>query len=303
MKRFFIALIFLILCVAFGIAQPVINARVDKSDIHIGDRIELTLTVEGKDEVMFPEKPEDMGVFSLASSRPVKEGLIKPRTIGRVYVLSVYTTGAQEIPPVEVMYRGRNTEGEWQTTKSPPVKIEVKSLLTGDDTDIKDIKGLAAFGSSVGVFFRNILILAAVAGVIWALWQRYKRRFLITEINIKPADVIAHEELDRLKEMHLPEKGLIKEYYFRLSGIVRQYIEDRFRYRAPEMTTEEFMESIKRSSEIRDDHRNLLKDFLSQSDMVKFAKYGPTPKETEESFELAERFVDQTRRREEEGEE
>jgi len=38
-----------------------------------------------------------------------------------------------------------------------------------------------------------------------------------------------------------------------------------------------------------------LKDFLSQCDMVKFAKYGPTQLEMLDSFSSAERLVDQTK--------
>ncbi|MFC1480537.1 hypothetical protein ACFL5Y_03735 [Candidatus Omnitrophota bacterium] len=100
--------------------------------------------------------------------------------------------------------------------------------------------------------------------------------------------------------MDLPGQGRIKEYYVRLSDIVRHYLEDRFSFRAPEMTTEEFMERVKNSSEMLKKHKELLGDFLSHCDMVKFAKYGPTSLEMLDSFQSAERLVDQTRIREEE---
>jgi hypothetical protein len=111
----------------------------------------------------------------------------------------------------------------------------------------------------------------------------------------KLAHEIAYEELAKLKAMDLPAKGMIKEYYIRLSDIARRYIENRFSYRAPEMTTEEFLNYIKISGELGPEHRDLLKNFLTQCDMVKFAKYGPTPLEILDSFKLAEKFVDQTK--------
>ena len=114
------------------------------------------------------------------------------------------------------------------------------------------------------------------------------------------------EELNRLfdviqelKGQDLPGKGLIKEYYTRLSDIVRRYLENRFSFRAPEMTTEEFMENIKNSSVLVEEHKELLKEFLSHCDMVKFAKYGPTPIEMLDSFKSAESLVEQTRLEEE----
>jgi hypothetical protein len=65
------------------------------------------------------------------------------------------------------------------------------------------------------------------------------------------------------------------------------------------MTTEEFLEAVKGSSELEQEHKEILKDFLSRCDMVKFAKYGPTPIEILDAFKAAERLIEQTREEEE----
>ncbi|MDD5634688.1 MAG: hypothetical protein PHW46_05385, partial [Candidatus Omnitrophica bacterium] len=129
--------------------------------------------------------------------------------------------------------------------------------------------------------------------MIW--YANKKEMFGKRTKKIKSADEIAYEQLTILKNKELPKKGLIKEYYTELSDIIRHYLENRFNFRAPEMTTEEFLESVKRSPELSIEHRGLLQDFLSQCDMVKFAKYGPTQLEMLDSFKAAERFIDQTR--------
>jgi hypothetical protein len=98
--------------------------------------------------------------------------------------------------------------------------------------------------------------------------------------------------------MDLPGKGQVKEYYTRLSDIVRHYLENRFSYRAPEMTTEEFLSFVRGSSRLAGKHKELLADFLSKCDMVKFAKYGPTPIEILDSFKAAESLVEQTKEEE-----
>ena len=69
------------------------------------------------------------------------------------------------------------------------------------------------------------------------------------------------------------------------------------------MTTEEFMIALKASPEVASEHKKLLKEFLSHCDMVKFAKYGPTPLEMVDSFNSALNLVEQTRLVEEEEEE
>jgi hypothetical protein len=65
------------------------------------------------------------------------------------------------------------------------------------------------------------------------------------------------------------------------------------------MTTEEFLSTIKDSRAFKDEHRELLKEFLSNCDMVKFAKYGPTSLEVLDSFKAARHLVDETKHEEE----
>jgi len=117
----------------------------------------------------------------------------------------------------------------------------------------------------------------------------------VPQIPPRPAHEIAYEQLKELKRMDLPGQGRIKEYYTILSDIIRHYLENRFLLRAPEMTTEEFIQEAGRSPKIGAEQKKLLKEFLSHCDMVKFAKYGPTLLEMLDSYREAENFIDQTR--------
>jgi hypothetical protein len=86
----------------------------------------------------------------------------------------------------------------------------------------------------------------------------------------------------------------MKDFYSTLSDIVRRYLEDRFRLRAPEMTTEEFLLVTSRDGRLAAGHRRLLGDFLTESDLVKFARHVPTLSDGERAFEAARRFVTDT---------
>jgi len=275
-----------------------LTAEVNKDEVHIGDRIELDVTAKnsGKSDLLFPESPE-VGEFSLISSSSVKAGWPSKKTIGRVYVMSIYTTGTHVIPPVSVQYKEKGST-EWSIGQTPQVPINVLSLLTGEEKDIRDIKGLAGLRFSGSRLMLIILILTIAAALIAFFWIRHKLLLLEEERRFRPAHVIAYEELTELKEEHLPDKGLIKEYYSRLSDISRHYLENRFLYRAPEMTTEEFLTSIKSAKDLDSEQKKLLGQFLSHCDMVKFAKYGPTPIEVLDSYKSAEDLVDQTKEEE-----
>ena len=52
---------------------------------------------------------------------------------------------------------------------------------------------------------------------------------------------------------------------------MRRYLEDRFELRAPELTTEEFLDVAGSANRLSHDHQSLLRDFLRQADLVKFA--------------------------------
>ncbi len=279
-----------------------ITAAVEEKEFHIGDRIKLTLIAEntGGFEILFPDKPENPGDFSFIESYPVEARWPRKPVTGREYVLSIYDAGTHVIPPIPVGYR-RAGETDWRTAESPQVPVEIKSLLTGEDKDIRDLKGLIVYGSDLGKMILIIAIIFAVFSISWAIWLRRKKLILAGEDRRrKTAYEIAYQQLKELEKLNLPAKGLIKEYYTGLSDIIRRYLENRFSFRAPEMTTEEFMEAIKNSQALTEEQKELLKEFLSNCDMVKFAKYGPTPLEMLDSFHAAERLVDQTRLLEEE---
>jgi hypothetical protein len=77
---------------------------------------------------------------------------------------------------------------------------------------------------------------------------------------------------------------------------VRHYVEAGFHLRAPEMTTEEFLTTLKKSDDLNDDQKTLMRDFLSRCDMVKFAKHLPDEKEIVSSYESAKKFVNETKK-------
>lgn len=287
-----ILVLVLFLALVPGVTEALeVTAKVDKEEINVGDRVILSVNIEKAAgyEVLFPETPDNPGEFSFIESHSFKNKWKKE------YVFTIYDVGTRVIPPIKIQYKGLKQD-EWLVLESQQMPIEVKSLLTDTDMDIRDIKGLVDVRMNrilpVIIFFALIVIIA----VGWIFWRnRLKQKVLERDVVKKSAYEIAYEELDVLKKKDLPGKGFIKEYYTGLSDIMRHYIENRFCLRAPEMTTEEFLIAVKVSSEMTREHKGLLREFLSCCDMVKFAKYGPTPLEIIDSLCSVERFLDQTR--------
>lgn len=143
----------------------------------------------------------------------------------------------------------------------------------------------------------------AVAAVVLLLLLRYRRRRLLA---IVAAPVSAHEwarsQFARLVSDDLIGKGHVQEFHYRVSDIVRGYIERRFRLSAPEMTTEEFLASAANDRRFAVDSTQRLGRFLTACDLVKYACRKPGQAESDGVLRAAQDFVERTRVREEDKE-
>jgi hypothetical protein len=163
---------------------------------------------------------------------------------------------------------------------------------------LKDIKPPVYFSAD----YRFILVIAALLFACLLIYIAYlfiRKKKSQTGQNASYQAIPAHERayaaLRQLKAKDLARLGLVKEYYFILSGIVRHYLEDRFFIRAPEMTTEEFLNFMRGSDILTGAQKNIVKDFLSHCDMVKFARYSPPGEEIEYSMSAAYKLIDETK--------
>ncbi len=160
---------------------------------------------------------------------------------------------------------------------------------------LRDVKSPVDFPPGYFFLYVFLFVIIVVAGIL--LIRFFIRKFAKkkTEALVPPSPwEVAYESLAKLKDDNLLAQSRIKEYYIRLSGIVRHYIEDRFDVKAPEMTTEEFFFSLKTAQCLSGAQKDALKEFLNCCDMVKFAKYASNDREIEQSFVSAKRLVDET---------
>lgn len=278
---------------------------IDKETIYIGDKIKYFIEVEtGKDiEVSLPEFGENLSEFSIKDFDSSESGLFGTKTFKQWYILDTFETGKFTMPAVVVKYRTKGEE-EWQEVLADEVNIEVLSSLDEKalEGDIKDIKGPVSYWDKTYIYI-ILGIVTAIALILSIIIYLQKRRKTIeVAIPTVPAHEIAYEALKKLMVKDYLSTGKVQEFYFELSNIARHYIENRFQLKAPEMTTEEFLLTLKESAVLNSEQKSLVKDFLSHCDMVKFAKYLPQKNEIDASYESAKNLVDQTRERTSTGE-
>ena len=112
---------------------------------------------------------------------------------------------------------------------------------------------------------------------------------------VKSAYEIAMGRLTLLLEQPLPSGTEADTFFVELSGIVREYLENRFQLSAPELTTEEFLDEASTSRDLSRPHQQLLRDFLRRADLVKFAGLQPRGEDVVQSLSAAEKFLAETR--------
>ena len=273
---------------------------IDKEAIYIGDKIKYFIEVEkGKDiEVSLPDFGENLSEFSIKDFDTSESGYFGKKTLKQWYILDTFETGKFTIPAVVVKYRATGEE-EWKEILADEVNIEVLSSLDEKalEGDIRDIKGPVSYWDKTYIYI-ILGIVAAIALILFIIIFLQKRR-KTKEVFIPtvPAHEIAYEALRKLMVKDYLSTGKVQEFYFELSNIARHYIENRFQLKAPEMTTEEFLLTLRESEVLNPEQKSLVKDFLSHCDMVKFAKYLPQKNEIDASYESAKNLIDQTRER------
>ena len=160
---------------------------------------------------------------------------------------------------------------------------------------LRDVKAPVDYPFSFPILVVFTLLGLAVIIFFIVFWLKRKHpKKIVPEVTMTPWDK-ALDSLEGLRISNFLSIGKFEKYYLILSGIVRTYCEERFHIHAPEMTTEEFLSSLRDSSELQDKHKETLKEFMISCDMVKFAKYTPQVAEAQKSFELAKRIVEETK--------
>lgn len=265
--------------------------------------LELSAEIKSDYQVQFPALPEVLTQFRIhhRDDRPETVSEDGMMIKSYQYRLEPLELGPCEIPALTFHFERKETPEENSaaagTLTTEPVWIEVITSLPADPNafaiaDIDEVVEMKAnyfwLWTALGVAF--LLGIGIWIGVLI-------RPPKTTEIRrvYKSAHAIAFERLKAIAAENLVEQGRIKEFYEKLSTCLRHYIENRFQLRAPEQTTEEFLEQLKTSDALRLEHKQQLQKFLEHSDLVKFARYEPNPEQINESLTMAEEFVEKTK--------
>jgi hypothetical protein len=133
-----------------------------------------------------------------------------------------------------------------------------------------------------------VLLLAAIAiGLI--LFFVLRKKTVVPPPPVPP-HVRAKQKLKEALELIAQPKP----FCIAVSDTLRFYLEERFKFHAPERTTEEFLHELQATNRLLPAQKESLGEFLKRCDLVKFAQYEPREPELMGLHESAVRLVEET---------
>ena len=279
-----------------------VHVRADKSTMTIAETVllELVAAVEPGYEVQMPKVDKVLESFGIVDWDNLGDKLDETGNVVSTYQyrLEPFLSGTYPIPAFTFEFHDVNSpeENKYELT-TEAIEIEVTSLLDDQRAelkieDIEDVVEIPKAPSFWWAWALGVIAVLAAAGT-W-LWLRRKRVKELVRI-FKPAHELAYERLRILVREDLVGAGRIKEFYERISDVLRHYIEHRFSLRAPERTTEEFLYELASTNVLPESDKENLAQFLQHCDLVKFARHEPTAEQIQETFDLVKTFIEKTK--------
>lgn len=301
MKRIFI-IIALAVCTLASMAKVNVEARIDSLEMVIGQQTDVTVTVTAKegDQVEFPNfKPLQQitpGV-EVVETGPVttKDDSDGRCLFQRTYTLTSFDGKLYYLPPFGVKVNGKEYKSKSLALKV--LEIEVDTTNVDKFFGPKDVQDNPFSWEEWSVIFWLSLLMLAMISVAYYLYLRLRdNKPIVAKIRIVKR-LLPHQkamkEIEAIKADKMVTSENQKEYYTKLTDTLRKYIEERYGFRAMEMTSSEIIDRLTETQDSKAlDELRLL---FNTADLVKFAKYSTLINENDMNLVNAIEFINKTK--------
>ena len=281
----------------------VVSAAIDSTTLFIGDQTDLHLraTCEVGELVQMPMLDKQLIPGIEIVDRTIVDTMLL--NDGRVQYDQYLTLTSFEdsLFYIEPLAFVRGDDTVW----SESLMLNVIQPFEVDSADlaITDIKGVYKAPIWWWGIIRWVLLALALAGLcvgayylIGYLQSRTSKQDNETAATepLRPAEEVALEKLDLIREQKIWQNGQVKEYHTQLTDVVREYIARRFEVSSTEQTSDETLRAMRPLLSDKKELYEQLRKMLTLADLVKFAKWTTTPDENELSLRSAYTFVRET---------
>ncbi|MCL2098294.1 MAG: hypothetical protein FWH23_05995 [Bacteroidales bacterium] len=288
--------------------EVILKAEISRDSILIGEQLEwkLKVTLDKSLASAFPhiDSLGDNKIEILDMRADTLQQSAANITMQATWLITSFDEGLYTLPKIPFLVRHPNGQVDTLYSESLQLKVNTVAVDTTDfqPFDIKPpIQYPITFREILPYVLNGLLILVIIALLIYMYirWKQNKPLFFASRPKIPPY-AVALRELDKIKAEKLWQNNKVKLYYTKVTDVLRKYLEGQFQVQAMEQTSEEILQSLRELPAVSDELYHKVREMLSLSDLVKFAKYQPDPHENETALIVVSDFVQQTKPMEEE---
>lgn len=277
--------------IVLSLSAAELKYRVDRpSKLYVGTPFHLLVDITSDpSDSIFTVRPDTLDIFILKDLTNSEEKLEGELVSHFDYTFQPFHTGEYTFPELEFNVKSPNG---FATLKTDEFQMIVESVLADSSSIVRDIAAPIMIKPGVWDYLLPLLLLALlIAGTIYLvklLKRKPQDEAEIPElVDDRPPYQIALELLRQMKQREYLKTGDFLSYYFRLSYILRFFVERQFKFQAVEMTTSEIREKL-----VTDDfkEKSEIMKFLQFADMVKFAKFIPKLEESRSTEKWMEEY-------------
>lgn len=283
-------------------ANTVIKASLDSAYLLMGKQTLLHVSVVGNlpdncNVQVVDTAWRDVEIIGISEPTYKDLGNNRKELLQDVIVQS-FDSGMYTLPPIYFIDGGETIASNRPVLKVLPVAVD--SMITVHDyADVVDIKRhfldyLPDWLSDYGIWIMLALVIIGGAAFVYFKWLRKGKLPLMPVKKPVPPYQLAMQQLQTLHDEHLCEKGEEKEFYTRLTDILRTYLDARFGINAMEMTSTQIRRSLRENADTKMSEKYMSR-ILEIADFVKFAKIRPLPEDNASAYKSALQFVEDTK--------
>lgn len=284
------AILFAVLCIALpGLVAQELSASLDSAHTAIGSATHLRLKFAAPNHQLTPrssaEELRAMPELEILEQTPFQKTADGWEQSFRIIA---FQAGEYALPVPVV---------DWGDSlyRAVPLRWVVTAPALPADEALAPIKDIIEEPRNLSDYLLPVFIAAAailLSLLLWHLWRRRKKEPVLPPEPELPPYVQAQKLLEELQQSGLWRSDH-KQFYIRLSDIVRLYISRQYRLPALTETTDLILQKMKplcADKAIFD----ALREILQTSDLVKFAKARPDDAASERLLEAAFVLVSKT---------
>lgn len=290
----------------FLLAFPMLYAQEVKvetntKNIKIGEQIQYKVSVETPADtpVSFPEGQTfaPLEMVKTRAADTLRDGG-KYRLV-KEYYLTQFDEGKYTIPSQKIRINNKDYFTDSLLVEVHTVAIDTLKQPLYDIKPIQEVKKPFTSYGWILTIIAAVLLLLIVAFVYFVFIRKKKFPFLQIQKKLPPFDR-AIQDLKELQNSKYLIQSQHKEYYTRLTDIVKAYLEEEVHILAKESTSDELLTKINLLQEkgklnLNQETITNLKRVLQTADLVKFAKNKPSDDNAEYDRETIENVVIKTK--------